>query len=411
VTVTAPKPDRLGRWIRWIWPLGLLLIAWLIAPLRAGALYPGMPCTAQADTVFSLASYTILFIPTATVLLVLSRRLIPAAIRRGLRTWTAGLVALGIAVAVVFLAFAGISADRRPQREGEQAIACPALGAGLQALHCWRDSDTLEMNVVGQRPLDVAGIQTMASALAASKQDATLYEAFVLDTTDASVASYSNARLFVLQNPTLTDFADLCLSERQAKVREVQAHTIGFYRYSVRQSPPVDAFFLRDAGSGGVGYEVIDFLHGQATLPYVRPADLQPAESAYLDRVTSAVATLNRDLDRQTQRPSPPRALTTMRQDFTRLTAELLDAPPRLVLYRDTRLKRFLQNYDLILSAEESASQGNSSQAIHSTAYQDHRRSYYDEARVARLIGYLYLQEPGQTFTDDQLSTANWAVF
>jgi hypothetical protein len=411
VTVAAPKPDRLGRWIRWIWPLGLLLIAWLIAPLRAGAIYPGLPCTAQADTVFSLASYTILFIPTAAILLVLSRRLIPATIRRGLRAWTAGLVALGIAVAVVFLAFAGISADRRPQRGGEQAIACPALGAGLQALHCWRDSDTLEMNVLGQRPLDVAGIQTMAAALAASKQDATLYEAFVLDTTDPSVASYSNARLFVLQNPTLTDFADLCLSERQAKVREVQAHTLGFYRYSVRQSPPVDAFFLRDAGSGGVGYEVIDFLHGQATLPYVRPADLQPAESAYLDRVTNAVATLNQDLDRETHAPSPPGALATMRQDFTRLTAALADAPPRLLLYRDSRVKRFLQNYDLILSAEESAAKGQSSQAIHSNAYQDHRRYYYDEARVARLIGYLYLQEPGQTFTDDQLSSVNWAVF
>ena len=411
MTVAAPKPDRLGRWIRWIWPLGLLLIAWLIAPLRAGAIYPGLPCTAQADTVFSLASYTILFIPTAAILLVLSRRLIPATIRRGLRAWTAGLVALGIAVAVVFLAFAGISADRRPQRGGEQAIACPALGAGLQALHCWRDSDTLEMNVLGQRPLDVAGIQTMAAALAASKQDATLYEAFVLDTTDPSVASYSNARLFVLQNPALTDFADLCLPERQAKVREVQAHTLGFYRYSVRQSPPVDAFFLRDAGSGGVGYEVIDFLHGQATLPYVRPADLQPAESAYLDRVTNAVATLNQDLDRETHAPSPPGALATMRQDFTRLTAALADAPPRLLLYRDSRVKRFLQNYDLILSAEESAAKGQSSQAIHSNAYQDHRRYYYDEARVARLIGYLYLQEPGQTFTDDQLSSVNWAVF
>jgi hypothetical protein len=411
VTVAAPKPDRLGRWIRWIWPLGLLLIAWLIAPLRAGAIYPGLPCTAQADTVFSLASYTILFIPTAAILLVLSRRLIPATIRRGLRAWTAGLVALGMAVAVVFLAFAGISADRRPQRGGEQAIACPALGAGLQALHCWRDSDTLEMNVLGQRPLDVAGIQTMAAALAASKQDATLYEAFVLDTTDPSVASYSNARLFVLQNPALTDFADLCLPERQAKVREVQAHTLGFYRYSVRQSPPVDAFFLRDAGSGGVGYEVIDFLHGQATLPYVGPADLQPAESAYLDRVTNAVATLNQDLDRETHAPSPPGALATMRQDFTRLTAALADAPPRLLLYRDSRVKRFLQNYDLILSAEESAAKGQSSQAIHSNAYQDHRRYYYDEARVARLIGYLYLQEPGQTFTDDQLSSVNWAVF
>ena len=412
MTVAAPKPDRRRGWVGWIWPIGLLLIAWLIAPLRAGATYPGMPCTAQADTVFSLASYTLFFIPTAAILLILSRRLIPAAIRRGLRAWTAGLVAVGIALAIVFLAFAGISADRRPQRTAEQAIACPSLGAGLQALHCWQDGSTIEVNVLGQRPLDMAGIQKMASALAATKQDAALYEAFVLDTTDPSVAAYSNARLFVLQSPGLTDFADLCLAERQAKLRDVQTHRVGFYRYSARQSPPVDAFFLRDSGNAGeVGYEVIDFLHGQATLPFVRPADLQPAESAYLDRVTSAAATLNQDLDRETQSPSPPGSLAAMRRDFTRLTADLVNVPPRLVLYRDTRVKRFLQNYDLILSAEESAAQGNSSQAIHSSAYQDHRRHYYQEARVARLIGYLYLQEPGQAFTDDQLSSVNWAVF
>jgi hypothetical protein len=412
VTVAATRPSRQRRLVRWIWPLGLLVIAWLIAPLRARATYPGMPCLAQADTVFSLASYTLLFIPTAAVLLLLSRRLIPATIRRGLRAWTAGLIALGVAVAVVFLAFAGISADRRPNRPGDQAIACPAFGAGLQALHCWQSGSTIEVNLSGQRPLDLAGIQQMASALAATKQDVALYEAFVLDTTDPSVAAYSNARLFVLQRPGLTDFADLCLADRQAKLREVQAHTIGFYRYSAQQSPPVNAFFLRDTGSGGeVGYEVIDFLHGQATLPYVRPADLQPAESAYLDRVTNAEATLNQDLDRETQRPSPPGSLAAMRQDFTRLTADLVIAPPRLVLYRDTRVKRFLENYDLILTAEESAAQGNSSQAIHSSAYEDHRQHYYQEARVARLIGYLYLQEPGQSFTDDELSTVNWAVF
>jgi hypothetical protein len=412
VTVVAPEPGRRRRWVQWIWPLGLLLIAWLIAPLRAGATYPAMPCTAQADTVFSLASYTVLFIPTAAILLLLSRRLIPAALRRGLRAWTAGLVAMGISVAVVFLAFAGISADRRPLRPSEEGVTCPTLGSGLQALHCWQSGSTIEMNAYGQRPLDVAGIQAMARTLAAVKQDAALYEAFVLDSSDPSVAGYSNARLFVLQDPGLTDFADLCLAEHQATLRDVQSHRIGFYRYSVRQSPPVDAFFLQDTGSGGeVGYEVIDFLHGQATLPFVRPGDLQPAESAYLDRVTNAVAILNRDLDRETQSASPPGALAAMRQDFRRLTADLVNAPPRLVLYRDTRVKRFLENYDLILTAEESAAQGQSSQAIHSSAYEDHRRYYYQEARVARLIGYLYLQRRGQAFTDDQLSTVNWAVF
>jgi len=412
VTGPTSTPGRGRRWLQWIWPLALLLIAWLIAPIRAGATYPGMPCTAQADTVFSVASYTLFFIPVAAILLFLSRRLIPAARQRGLRAWIAGLTAVGIAVAVIFLAFGGVSADRRPLRDSEQAISCPTLGGGLQALHCWRSGSTIEMNAYGPRPLDVAGIQSMAKTLAAVKQDATLYEAFVLDTTDASVANYSNARLFILQQPNLTDFADLCLAEHQAKYSEIQTHRVGFYRYSARQSPPVDAFFLQDTTSGGeMGYEVVDFQH-QITLPYVRPADLQPAESAYLDRVTQSVATLNQDLTQQTQSPPVPGALAAMRRDFVRITQHLANAtPPRLVLYRDTRVQRFLQNYDLILTAEESAAQGQSGQAIHSTAYEDHRRYFYQEARVARLIGYLYLQQPGQDFTDDQLSTVNWAVF
>ena len=413
MTAAASQPAHRWRLAQWIWPLGLLLIAWLITPLRAGANYPGMPCTAQADTVFGLASYTILFIPTAAVLLLLSRRLIPAAVRRGLRPWAAGLSLLALGVAIVYLAFGGVSADRRPLQASEQSINCPSLGGGLRALHCWRSGSTIEMNAYGPRPLDVAGVQSMASALSATKQDATLYEAFVLDTADASVANYSNARLFILQRPGLTDFGDLCLSEHQARAREVQAHRVGFYRYSARQSPPVDAFFLQDAASGGqLGYEVIDFLHGQLTLPYVRPSDLQPAESDYLDRVARSMATLNLDLDRETQSPSPPGALAAMRQDFQRITADLPIATPyRLIPYRDGRVQRFLQNYDLILTAEESAAQGKSAQAIHSTAYQEHRRYYYQEARVARLIGYLYLQQPGQAFTDDELSTVNWAVF
>jgi len=413
VTAAASKPGRRRRWAQWTWPLGLLLIAWLITPLRAGATYPGMPCTAQADMVFGLASYTIVFIPTAAILLVLSRRLIPAALRRGLRAWAAGLSILGLVIAIVYLAFGGVSADRRPLQVSEQSIDCPSLGAGLRALHCWRSGSTIEMNVYGPRPLDVAGVQSMASGLQATKQDATLYEAFVLDTADASIANYSNARLFILQQPGLTDFGDLCLGEHQAKAREVQTHRVGFYRYSVQQSPPVDAFFLQDTARGGeLGYEVIDFLHGQLTLPYVRPNDLQPAESDYLDRVARSMATLNLDLDRETQSPSPPGALADMRQDFQRITADLPIATPyRLIPYRDGRVQRFLQNYDLILTAEESAALGQSGQAIHSTAYQEHRRYYYQESRVARLIGYLYLQQPGQVFTDDELSTANWAVF
>jgi hypothetical protein len=101
-----------------------------------------------------------------------------------------------------------------------------------------------------------------------------------------------------------------------------------------------------------------------------------------------------------------------MRADFQRITADLANGvPPRLQTYQRSRLRRFLQNYDLILAAEENAAQGQGSQAIHTSAYEQHRRYYFQEARVTRLIGYLYLQRPGQDFTDDDLSTVNWAVF
>jgi len=139
VTVAAKNPSRLARWLRWLWPLSLLLFAWLIAPLRAGATYPGMPCTATADTVFSLASYAVLFIPTAGLLLWLSRRLIPAALRRGLLAWAGGLTAVAIGIAIVFLAFAGVSADRRFEPANKRstvlgwAQACRPCTAGRTA--------------------------------------------------------------------------------------------------------------------------------------------------------------------------------------------------------------------------------------------------------------------------------------
>ena len=268
------------------------------------------------------------------------------------------------------------------------------------------------MNAFAQRPLDAPAVNRFAQSLAATKQDATLYEAILLDTTDSTVAAYSNARLFLLQRPDLTGWRDRCLSEHRAKQQEVQSHRIGFYRFSAQQSPPVNAFFLQDAGPNGeYGYEVIDLLHGGRPLPYVRPADLHAAESAYLDRVAAELATLNQDLDRQTQTPSPPGALALMRHDFERIKADLSAAPPRLQGYRDQRLARFLDNYELILTAEESAAQGQSAVKIHSSAYEQHRRFYYQEPRVTRLVGYLYIQQPGQSFTDDDLSTVNWAVF
>ncbi len=366
-----------------------------------------MPCTARADTVFRLLSSTVLFIPLAAVLLLLARWARRAR-ARGLTVWTLGLTAVGVGITAAFLAFGGISVN-----DGEQSLACPAAGPGFQPLHCWRSGSTLEMNAYGQRPLDLAAVNSLTQALAATKQDAALYEAIVLDTTGTAIAAYSNARLFVLQRSDLTGWHDLCLSEHQAKQKEVQSHRVGFYRYSAQQSPPVNAFFLQDTGKNGeVGYEVVDLLHGGRTLPYVRPDDLTAEESAYLDRVVTDLAILNRDLDRETQSSPAAGSLRTMRLDFDRIKAELASpTPARLTGYRDQRLARFIENYELILTAEESAAQGQSAQKIHSTAYEQHRRYYYQEPRVTRLIGYLYLQQPGQPFSDDDLSTVNWAVF
>jgi len=269
------------------------------------------------------------------------------------------------------------------------------------------------MNAYGQRPLDLAAVNSLAHAQAATRQDAALYEAIVLDTTDSAIATYSNARLFVLQRSDLTGWRDLCLSEHRAKQQEVQSHRVGFYRFSAQQSPPVNAFFLQDTGkSGELGYEVVDLLHGGHTLPYVRPDDLLPAESTYLDRVMTDLTILNQDLDRETQTPPAAGSLRAMRLDFDRIKAELASpTPARLAGYRDQRLARFLENYELILTAEESAAQGQSAQKIHSSAYEQHRRYYYQEPRVTRLIGYLYVQQRGQAFSDDDLSTVNWAVF
>jgi hypothetical protein len=391
-----------------LWPLTVLAVAWLIAPFKANAEFPGLPCTAGAASLLERFSYLLFFLPTSVILLVLTA-LARRARRRRMRLWSLAWAVLAVVAAAVYLAFGALSA----QPSGEHAVACPPAGTGFAPLHCWKRSspDVFEMNAFGRRPLDQAGAEALGRALAAAKQDVFLEEAFVLDSRDQALAGYSNGRLFVLQRPELSVFGSQCLAERQALARLVDAHRVAFYRYSAQQSPPVDALFLPDATANGERqYEVLDFLHN-LVLPYVAPPTMQASESAYLDRVTAGLKVLNDDLDRQQVLGAPPSALRTMRIDFQRIAQDLgANVPARLVAYRDSRLKRFLENYDLILAAEENAGTQSSGQ-IHSSAYQQHREFYFQEPRVTRLIGYLYLQELGQTFTDDQLSTVNWAVF
>jgi hypothetical protein len=396
---------RRGTWLRWTWPVLLLVAAWLIAPLRARRDYPGMPCTAGVDTGLQRISYTVAFIPATLLLLILTGLAVSAA-RRKKRAWAVGISAAGAVIAAFYLVFAGVSVGR-----DEEAVPCPAPTAEFKPLHCWKSGGSYEMNALGRRPQNAEAAVAFGRSLAAQKQDAALYEAFLLDTEDPAVADYSNARIFVLQRANLTGFGDLCLSERQARLSAVQTHRIGFYRYSQRQRPPVDAFFLVDRVQGNpeVQFEVVDFLQGQF-LPYRQPDDLQAAESDYLDRVAASLRTLNDDLDRQIRSGAPPSVLTAMRRDFERITPDLANAPPRLKLYRDSRLERFLKNFEQIMTAEEDAASGQPGR-VHSAAYEQHRRYYYQEPTVTRLIGFLYLQEPDKSFTDDELSTVNWAVF
>jgi hypothetical protein len=410
--------------VHWLWPLPVLVAAWIWALVRAGRDYPGMPCTAQVSANFAWLSYTVLFIPLAAVLLLLARWIgrarraherlkrshgtnAPLAWAGGPALWAAMFTGVGILAVGAYLALGGLTV--RPQ---DQAIACPAGNASEQPVHCWRSGTTIEINAVGQRPSSVGQLDALGQALRAHRQDAVLYEAFVYDSNDPVILNYSNAELFLLNRTDLTALGDLCLSERQAHARTADAHRVGFYRYSRQQSPPVDAFFLVDTGqSNDTGYEVVDYRHGAETLPFVRPADLLPAESAYLDKVAAGLKTLNDDLDREQLSNAPPSALSTMRKDWATIAEGLADAPNRLKPYRDSRLQRFLQNYELILVAEESAAQGQSGQAIHTSAYEDHRRYYFQEPRVTRLIGYLYLERYPEQFTDDELSAVNWAVF
>lgn len=400
--------NRARRWAWVFWPLGVLAVAWLVAPLRVNSEFPGLPCTAVAATLIERFSYLLFFLPTTLILLILTW-LARRAWQRGVRPLALGFAALALLTTALYLSFGALSA----QPSAEQAVACPPATALFTPLHCWKQTSPLaifEMNALGRRPLDLAGAESLGRALAADKQDVFLDEAFVLDSRDPAIAGYSNGRLFVLQRPDQSVFGSQCLAERQAQARLIESHRVAFYRYSNQRTPPVDALFLPDTSANGERqYEVFDFRNG-IVLPYVAPRDLQPAESAYLDQVAASLQILDDDLDREQVRGAPVSTLQTMRADFQRITRDLAAAPPRLIAYRDSRLKRFLENYDLILVAEENAG-GQSASQIHSGAYEQHRAFYFEEPRVTRLIGYLYLQEPGKTFTDDQLSTVNWAVF
>jgi hypothetical protein len=404
-------------WLRWLWPLPLLLVALLAGPLRARADYPGMPCSAGLAGLLQDASYAVVFVPLGIVLVLLgvAWRQARATSRRRIAL---GLAASAALVAIAYLAWGNVL---WLPAQAEHPVTCPSLSGRYQPIRCWSTdppNSVFEMNATGQRPQSAAALVQLAQSLAAHRSDAYyLYQAFVLNTTDANVTSYPSGGLFVLSRADQSPFGSGCLQEAQLKDAEFQSHRVGFYRYSAQQSPPVDAFFLQDAGPNGeAGYEVIDFRHGGEALAYVRPDDLQPGESQYLDRASAGLAGLNADLDRETQSSAPAGALATMRQDFGRITADLaINVPPRLKAYQQGRLRRFLENYDLILAAEESTARGQTGQAIHTAAYEQHRTFYYQELRVTRLIGYLYIQEYGQpaarTFTDDELSSVNWAVF
>lgn len=411
--VVAPGRARLPGWVRWVWPVPLLIVALLVGPLRARADFPGLPCSASVTGLFEDASYAALFVPVAIVLVLLSLGVRRA---RAMRRQAASIALVGAAVllGLAYLVFGNLL---WLPAQAEHPISCPTSGGPYQPVRCWSTdppNPVVEMNATGRRPQNADTLVQLGQSLAAHRTDAFLYQAIILDTDDPAIVDHSTGQLFLLARSSQSPLGGSCVAEAQAKAAEFQAHRVGFYRYSAQQRPPVDAFFLQDTGPNGeVGYEVIDFRHSGEALPYVKPDDLQPVESQYLDRVSASLTILNGDLNLETQTAAPPPGtLATMRRDFDRVTMDLaVNVPPRLKGYQQSRLRRFLQNYDLILAAEESAAQGKSGQLIHASAYEQHRTFYYQEPRVTRLIGYLYLQEPARSFSDDELSTVNWAVF
>ena len=190
----------------WFWPVGLLLLAWIIAPIRARSDYPGLTCTADAASFYEQLSYLALFLPTAVLLFFVTRLLRRLWVHR---RWRLALIGIAVVVSVLFLGIGGVLAAPND----EQSAACPAATSSFRPIRCWKGADLFEMNAIARRPSSVQALAQLASSLASVKPDVSTYEAFLLDTDSPSIANYSNGRLFVLQH--LGIFGSGCTAHRR----------------------------------------------------------------------------------------------------------------------------------------------------------------------------------------------------
>jgi hypothetical protein len=395
--------------------LGTLAAGQLAAPLAARAQFADLPCLGAAATFLFRLTYGAAGLVVAFALALLVAAVQWARTRGRLRAAvTAGLTALALGV-VYLLGVAQWALLDTPRR-----VSCNDVqGTAYHALRCWENQRAFEMNVVPTKtPLTTEDLQALGQDLRRHQRDKYLFEAFVFPK-DSDAARRSNAELFVLTRSGLSLFGDVCRAERTAAQLPALRDRLAFYRFSQQQRPPVDAYFVPVTGSFPDQPEFVafDYTHN-LTLDFRRPSDLRPEERQYVERVASATALLNADLNAEIEAPRMRRAaaVARMRADHEAQAAALeTGVPERLRPFASTRVRRFFDNYELLLLSEEQAVQPSGSASpesrIHAGAFEEHRVYFFQEPRVVESIAFLYLNAYPSVFPDDLLGLVSWAIF
>jgi hypothetical protein len=396
--------------------LGALAAGQLAAPLAARAQFADLPCLGAAATFLFRLTYGAAGLVVAFALALLVAAVPWARARARPR----GAVAAGISALLLAAGYLwGIG--QWSLLDTPRPVSCDGVqGTAYHALRCWESQRVFEMNVVPTKtpPLTTEDLQAVGQDLRRHQRDKNLFEAFVFPK-DSPAARRSNAELFVLARPALSLFGEVCHGERAAAQLAALHDRLAFYRFSQQQRPPVDAYFVPVIGSfpDHPQFVAFDYTHS-LTLDFRRPRDLRPEEQQYLERVATATAQLNADLDAEIAAPLMRRAaaVARMRADHESQAAALeTGVPERLRPFAGTRVRRFFDNYELMLLSEEQAVQPRGSASpesrIHAGAFEEHRVYFYQEPRVVEPIAFLYLNAYPAVFSDDLLGLVSWAIF
>jgi hypothetical protein len=406
---------RVGSWPAVLIGLGALVAGQLAAPLAARAQFADLPCLRAAATFLFRLTYGAAGLLVALALALLVGAVQWARARGRLRAaLAAGITALLLG-AVYLWGVGHWSLLDTPRR-----VSCDDVqGTTYHALRCWENQRAFEMTVVPTKtPLAAEDLQALGQDLRRHQRDKYLFEAFVFPK-DSAATKRSNAELFVLTRPGLSLFGEVCRAERTAAQLAALRDRLAFYRFSQQQRPPVDAYFVPVAGSfpDHPQFVAFDYTHN-LTLDFRRPSDLRPEEQQYVERVATATALLNADLNAEIEAPLMRRAaaVARMRADHESEAAALeTGVPQRLRPFAGTRVRRFFDNYELLLLSEEQAVQPRGSASpesrIHASAFEEHRVYFYQEPRVVEPIAFLYLNAYPAVFPDDLLGLVSWAIF